>query len=203
MTFAFHREGGLTLVVTTLSNVSPFYLHHLLSSFSRLVQDFCGDFSEETLRTHSPLIYEIVDEFIDFGWAQYSYSGEIRPMLSHGVQGGDLSSLRLLFNPAVSEQKHRDMPIAKGKAEVFLDVQEKMYMLFSASGYVLNSGLAGSIRLKSFLPHLSSLTLHLSPELAVDQPAKGALAKLDDMNFHECVDTSLFDKNRSLSVKAP
>lgn len=76
-------------------------------------------------------------------------------------------------------------------------------MLFNSSGYVLNSGVSGCIRMKSYLQPNSSLQLFLSPSLKIGHLNDNSLIKLDDINFHNSVDTSTFDLNRSLSIQPP
>ncbi len=100
----------------------------------------------------------------------------------------------MLSNPPCSQVK---------KAQIFVDLHEKMYMLFSSCGYVLNSGVAGAISSRSLSNKESKLTLHLSPSLVIKNNHDPCLVRLDDVNFHECVDSSNLDSNRSLVVSAP
>lgn len=89
------------------------------------------------------------------------------------------------------------------KAEIFIDIHEKMYMLFSSNGYVLNSGVAGAIVMKSHSSKLDKVIMHLSPGLVIKNDSTPCHIRLDDVNFHECVDSSNLDSDRSLVVNVP
>lgn len=55
----------------------------------------------------------------------------------------------------------------KSKNEIFVDIYEKIYMLFNASGYVINSGVSGCIQMKSYLHGNPQLRLALNENLMV------------------------------------
>jgi len=46
------------------------YAIELLTRLTKLFKDYCGVLSEETIRTNFTLIYELLDEIIDFGYVQ-------------------------------------------------------------------------------------------------------------------------------------
>ncbi len=79
------KKKGLFIVCTTRSNASPTYLIEILSrickvpslpplkSFPSLslplqvIKDFCGVLTEDAIRKNFILIYELLDEMIDYG----------------------------------------------------------------------------------------------------------------------------------------
>lgn len=61
-----HLSPSLALeLIEQIVNVSHFWFLHF--GWKR-VQDFCGGIDEELLRTNFVLIYEMMDEIIDFGF---------------------------------------------------------------------------------------------------------------------------------------
>jgi AP-4 complex subunit mu-1 len=40
----------------------------VLARLCKLIKDFCGILNEESIRKNFTLIYEVLDEFIDFGF---------------------------------------------------------------------------------------------------------------------------------------
>jgi len=58
------KDTGLFLVATTRSNMSPSYLIELLNKIFKIIKDFCGVLTEESIRKNFILIYEILDELI-------------------------------------------------------------------------------------------------------------------------------------------
>ena len=55
-------------------NLSPSLALELLESIVSRIHDFCGGIDEELLRTNFVLIYELMDEIIDFGFPQFTDS---------------------------------------------------------------------------------------------------------------------------------
>ena len=50
----------------------------LLGSIVGRIHDFCGILEEENLRTNFVLIYELIDEIVDFGHPQMTDSEDLR-----------------------------------------------------------------------------------------------------------------------------
>jgi AP-4 complex subunit mu-1 len=86
--------------------------------------------------------------------------------------------------------------------EIFIDVIEKMNILFNASGYVINSSIDGCIQMKSYLHGNPSLKLMLNEDLVMGGEGYGSVV-LDDCNFHESVNYSEFLMNKSLRITPP
>eukprot|EP00051_Salpingoeca_urceolata_P009630 m.116976 g.116976 ORF g.116976 m.116976 type:complete len:187 (-) comp16390_c0_seq11:2613-3173(-) len=68
--FLHIKRGGLFFVCTTKFNVQPTTVLELLVRIAALCKDYCGTLSEETIRRNFVLVYELLDEVIDFGYAQ-------------------------------------------------------------------------------------------------------------------------------------
>ena len=62
--FAYVRTQGLYFVCTTKFNVSPLLTVELLTRISRVIKDYCGILSEESLRLNFSLVYELMDEVV-------------------------------------------------------------------------------------------------------------------------------------------
>ena len=62
--FAHIRTNGLYFVCTTKFNVSPMAGVELLTRVARVIKDYCGILSEESLRLNFSLVYELLDEVI-------------------------------------------------------------------------------------------------------------------------------------------
>jgi len=84
---AFHADGvnylhikasGLYFVSTTTTNVSPSLILELMHRLARVMKDYCGVLSEDALRKNSTLIYELIDETIDYGYAQTTSTEMLR-----------------------------------------------------------------------------------------------------------------------------
>lgn len=61
----FHvKVAGLLFVVTTRVNISPSLVLELLQRIARVIKDYLGVLSEESLRKNFVLVYELLDEVI-------------------------------------------------------------------------------------------------------------------------------------------
>lgn len=90
------------------------------------------------------------------------------------------------------------------KNEIFVDILEKLNVLFSNNGYVLNSTIDGCIQMKSYLAGNPELRLALNEDLAIGKNSGTyGSAKVDDMNFNDCVNLNEFDTARTLSFIPP
>jgi AP-4 complex subunit mu-1 len=64
----FHtKKFGIYFVATTKYNVSPSFVMDIIYRMMKVFRDYCGVLSEESIRKNFVLIYEIIDEVIDYG----------------------------------------------------------------------------------------------------------------------------------------
>ncbi|KAG7024180.1 AP-4 complex subunit mu, partial [Cucurbita argyrosperma subsp. argyrosperma] len=67
----FHvKVVGLLFVATTRINASPSLVLELLQRIARVIKDYLGVLNEDSLRKNFVLVYELLDEVIDFGYVQ-------------------------------------------------------------------------------------------------------------------------------------
>ena len=135
-------------------------------------QDFCGVLSEEAIRKNFVLIYELLDEIFDFGHPQYLSSEYVKPhIVNEPVPIVTDNALNInmpktsigkfsIFTPSTisSVAVQRSIKDEKSKKnEIFVDVFEKISVLFNSSGYVINSSIEGCIQMKyyDFLVHFT------------------------------------------------
>ncbi|GFS44040.1 clathrin adaptor complexes medium subunit family protein [Actinidia rufa] len=67
----FHvKVVGLLFVATTRTNVSPSLVLELLQRIARVIKDYLGVLNEDSFRKNFVLVYELLDEVVDFGYVQ-------------------------------------------------------------------------------------------------------------------------------------
>lgn len=206
--FLHLKKGSLYLLATTIKNVSPSYVFDLLIHVAKMIKDYCGVLSEESIRKNFVLVYEVIDEAIDFGYAQGTSTDQIRPyIVSDAVSvENSLFSFRpnFLTNSAPYSAVQRPLAAMKNKNEIFVDIYEKVTALFDTKGYLINSGIDGCIQMKSYLQGNPQLKLALNEDLVIDKSGGNyGSAALDDFNFNECVNTSEFNDFRILTISPP
>jgi len=52
---------------TKQTDFIPSYVQTLLMKVVQMIHDFCGGLEEELMRTNFILVYELIDEMIDYG----------------------------------------------------------------------------------------------------------------------------------------
>jgi len=67
--FVHVKKKELYFVVTSLKrDISPALALEMIEAIINRIHDFCGGIDEELLRTNFVLIYELIDEIIDYGY---------------------------------------------------------------------------------------------------------------------------------------
>lgn len=117
-----------------------------------------------------------------------------------GKIGGTFS----LFSSDTVSSNASKIAVGKNKEhEIFVDVYEKISMIFNASGYVINSSIDGCIQMKSYLHGNPALKLMLNDDVVVAGGPTSGKVVLDDYNFHESVNYSEFELNKALKITPP
>jgi len=79
--YFFTKKFGIYFVATTKHNVQPSSVHDIIYRMMKVFRDYCGVLNEESIRKNFVLIYEIIDEIIDYGHPQSVTTEAIRPFI--------------------------------------------------------------------------------------------------------------------------
>ena len=182
-----------------------------------MFKDYCGVLTEEAIRKNFILIYELLDEVIDFGYAQTTSTENLKafvynePIIVESRIAAAAAAATSAMSSKTKSSASAHKPItakvgAKTKNEIFVDILERLSVLFAPNGHVLNATIDGCIQMKSYLAGNPELRLALNEDLIIGKgggsSAYGA-AVLDDCNFHECVRLDEFETSRTLSFYPP
>lgn len=90
------------------------------------------------------------------------------------------------------------------KNEIFVDIIERITVLFNTDGIMVNAAIDGSIQMKSYLAGNPELRLALNEDLVIGKGGgvRGSVV-LDDCNFHDCVRLDEFESSRTLVFLPP
>lgn len=80
--YAYIHAGSLYWGVTTRENVSPSLLVELLNRLFWIANDYVGHVSEESVRKNFVLLYELVDEIMDYGFPQNSSTERLKEFIA-------------------------------------------------------------------------------------------------------------------------
>lgn len=214
--YTFIRRNGLLIACTTRYNVSPTSTLELLNRLAKVFKDYCGVLTEESIRRNFTLVYELLDEMMDFGYPQITSTeilknhvhNEAQAVGEDGAPPPSTSSILGSITMRTKPSNASNVPLSVGqsqktqKNEIYVDIVERLTVLFNAKGKVVNSSVNGSIQMKSFLSGNPELKIALNDNLVIGQNTPGAVV-LDDCNFHECVRLDEFEAQRMIHFFPP
>lgn len=157
---------------------------------------------------------------VDYGYPQVTRTENLKSFVyNEPIVVDPVSNTGNLVNPKTASANAVHKPVissvhASGrktnlnsnqKNEIFVDILERLNVLFSNNGYVLNSTIDGCIQMKSYLAGNPELRLALNEDLVLGkgQGRYGGGVSVDDMNFNDCVNMSEFEGSRTLSFIPP
>jgi len=216
----FHvKRNGLILGCSSARNVSPNTVIELLSKIAKVFKDYCGTLSEEAIRKNFILLYELLDEMIDYGYPQVTQTENLKAFIyNEPIVVAPIPNTGKSINPktasatavhkpvisSVTENGRKSNVATNQKNEIFVDILERLNVLFSNNGYVLNSTIDGCIQMKSYLSGNPELRLALNEDLVIGRNSdRYGSVVLDDCNFNDCVNLTEFDSARLLSFQPP
>jgi AP-4 complex subunit mu-1 len=209
--FIYSKKSELYLVLTSKDNVSPSYFLEILDRLIKVIKDHCGVLSEESIRKNFVLIYEIIDEMIDFGFPQLSSTEQIKPFVfTEPIVISNAGFSQSIFNKTSKSSEATKKPISQvtdqknKKNEIFVDIFEKLTVLFNSSGSLINSAVDGCIKMKSYLKNNPELKLVLNDEISIGRTnSYSSGSVIDDCNFHQNVNTRDFESQKTLYINPP
>ncbi|XP_041034645.1 AP-4 complex subunit mu-1 isoform X1 [Carcharodon carcharias] len=220
--FIHLRQNTVYFVVTTRSNTSPFTIIQFLIRLVSLIKDHCGTLNEKTLQLNFALIYELLDEMLDYGYIQTTSSDilknfiQTQPEIARqfnlfelsniGLFGADTQQNKVAPSNAASRPVLARRSEEGLKTEIFVDVIERLTVVIGSNGSLLRVDVQGEVRMKCFLPSSTEIRIGLNEEFSVGKAeirGYAAAVKVDECSFHQSVKLEEFESNRILSVIPP
>ncbi|EEA05480.1 AP-2 complex mu subunit protein, putative [Cryptosporidium muris RN66] len=78
LNYIYLSQNGLYFICTSMFNVCPSYIVELLYRIIKVVRDFCGVLNEESIRKNFILVYELIDEIVDYGYPQLTNTEQLK-----------------------------------------------------------------------------------------------------------------------------
>ena len=79
--YLYIQRNQLYFVAVTRFNVSGNFILETLNRLAQTFKDYCGLLSEEAIRKNFVLVYELLDETIDFGYPQCMDTSSLKMMV--------------------------------------------------------------------------------------------------------------------------
>ncbi|XP_013407888.1 AP-4 complex subunit mu-1 isoform X2 [Lingula anatina] len=216
--YYYIKRSGVYFVATTKgTEVSSILVIEILSRVYHLCKDFCGVINTDTIKANMVLIYELLGEVLDFGYAQLMSASKLKPYVqsepvlvkSEGTQDVMVPGLFGLER-RVAPSHAADKPVIRSRQdqekrnnEIFVDIVERVTAVVDADGSLSRAEVSGQVNMKSFLAGAPVIKMGLSEDLTITKGKQKGYNKvqMDDCSFHPSIDLKEFDNNRVLGIK--
>ncbi|KAG2675967.1 hypothetical protein I3760_12G029400 [Carya illinoinensis] len=192
ITYMFIQHNNVYLMTASRQNCNAasllLFLHRLVDVFKHYFEEL----EEESLRDNFVVVYELLDEIMDFGFPQYTEA----KILSEFIKT-DAYRMEVTQRPPMAVTNAvswRSEGIRYKKNEVFLDVVESVNILVNSNGQIIRSDVVGALKMRTYLRLLLETQ---------GGAAKGKAIDLDDIKFHQCVRLARFENDRTISFIPP
>lgn len=216
--FMYMRISNVYIVTVVNSNANAALAFKFIVEAVALFKSyFGGTFDEDSIRNNFVLIYELLDEIMDFGFPQnlspeivklYITQEGVRSPFSKDKDARPPANATLQVTGAVGWRREG---LVYKKNEVFLDIVESVNLLMSQKGTILRCDVSGKILMKCFLSGMPDLKLGLNDKIGLENEAairarqnrSGKTIELDDVVFHQCVNLARFTTEKTVSFVPP
>ncbi|XP_030852109.1 AP-1 complex subunit mu-1 isoform X1 [Strongylocentrotus purpuratus] len=201
--YMYIKHNNLYIVTISKKNANVALVFTILHKIVEVFIEYFKEMEEESIRDNFVIIYELLDELIDFGYPQTTDSKILQEYIT---QEGQKLEIAPKPPPAITNAvSWRSDNIKYRKNEVFLDVIESVNLLVNVNGNVLRSEIVGSIKMRVFLSGMPELRLGLNDKVLFENTGRGKSksVELEDVKFHQCVRLSRFENDRTISFIPP
>jgi len=212
--FLHYLENEIYYVATSRQNVNVGLVFEFLSRLPKLFKSVIGiNATQNDIRLNVPEVVELLDEVIDTGYPQNTDPETIRGFTQRPTSSKATSASEgPLTIAATGATSWRPSNIEYKTNEIFVDVIEKVSMLCSAAGKVLDASVNGAINMKCYLSGMPECKIGFNDKLsggssvgmgAPGASRSGSTIEVDDMVFHQCVKLSSFANDRAIAFTPP
>ena len=213
--FVYVRKSDMYIVLATLDNISPVYYLEILDKLQKVIKDECGVLNEESIRKNFVLIYEIINEMFDFGYPQLCSTEDIKtfvftePVMMMNISV--MAPINNFINRGIKNSEYVKKPISqvveKKRNELFIDLIEKITVLFNSKGNLVNLGICGCIKMKSYLKNNPELKITLSDDIRIANSQSNymnsSIPTMSEYNFHPKVKYKDFENSKIIYLTPP
>ena len=225
-TFSHIKSENIYIVAVSKGNVNSALVFEFLYKLVNLGKSYFGRFDEEAVKSNFVMVYELLDEILDFGYPQNTETETLKLYITtEGVKSSthtpeESSKITMQATGALSWRRDN---IKYRKNEAFVDVIEDVNLLVSASGTVLRADVNGAIEMRAYLSGTPECKFGLNDRLTLgddgadtslggpignmggNKASKAAAGSvtLEDVSLHQCVKLSSFTTDRTISFIPP
>lgn len=196
VSFLYFKQNDVYILFVTKQNANAMLAMSFMKQLVALFTAYFAEFSESAIKNNFVLIYELLDETMDFGWPQMADPAILKQYI---FQKGFITESARQKREDKAAQSTLQVTGAVGwrregikykKNEVFLDIVEEVHTLMSQKGEVLRSEVVGRMVMKAFLTGMPDVKIGLND-------------KVEDVKFHQCVNLARFNAEKVVSFVPP
>lgn len=205
VTYAYVQHNNLYFLATCRQNANAVslltFLHHVVKVFKH----YFGEVAEESIRDNFVIVYELLDEVMDYGYPQYTEASILTEFITTDAHKMEVDARPPMA--VTNAVNWRGEGIKYKKNEVFLDVVESMNLLVNSAGQLVNSEVSGALKMRAYLSGMPECKLGLNDKVMLEASGrgggKGKSVDLEDIKFHQCVRLARFEHDRVISFIPP
>lgn len=220
--FVYMKHRDLYFLGISNANANVAMLLQFLKNLAAIFGAYFDDnvlklpWDQAAIQENFTLVYELLDEVMDYGYPQNSSVEILKMYINTGEMKAKFEANQAALMPELTGAVDwRAKDIVHKKNEIFLDVQESVDLLISATGTVLRNEVVGVVQMKAFLSGMPECKFGLNDKISMDyqaQARQGPIAvsakkknavDLTDCTFHRCVRLRKFDVDRSITFVPP
>lgn len=198
-----------------------------------MFKEYFYELEEESLRDNFVIIYELLDEMMDFGYPQLTETKILKEYITQqGFKLEKTSKTQLSASEQVASKASqagtsivswRPEGIKYRKNEVFLDVVESVNLTVNSQGQIVKNEVMGSVKIRCYLSGMPELKLGLNDKVLFDvrgrdpstsggevttsshsaSQSNAKAVELEHVKFHQCVKLARFEQDRTISFIPP
>ncbi|XP_057516033.1 AP-1 complex subunit mu-2-like [Amaranthus tricolor] len=204
VTYMFVQHNNLYLMAASRQNCNAasllLFLHRLVQVFKYYFEEL----QEESLRDNFVVVYELLDEMMDFGYPQYTEAVILSEFIKTNAY-----KMEVVQRPPMAVTNAvswRSEGIKYNRNEVFLDVIESVNILVNSNGQLIRSDVIGALKMRACLSGMPECKLGLNDRLVLEaqgETTRGKAIDIEDIKFHQCVRLARFENDRTISFIPP
>ena len=213
--FLHYYENEIYYVGVTRQNANAGVIFQFLSRLPTVIKQVLGirgSLSLNEVKKNAAEIIELLDEMIDSGYPQNTDPDALKILTQRQSSGSSQGKQEEQFTFVITgATSWRAQNINYKRNEIFVDVIEKVSLLVSASGKILDASVNGNIMMKVYLSGMPECKIGFNDKVSVESENRqgvsavrtGTSIEVDDMVFHQCVRLTNFANDRAISFIPP
>lgn len=174
--FMYIKAGTIFLVAVSQGNAQAALCFQFLTALVSIIKSYCGnDMDDELIRNNFVLIYELLDEVLDYGYPQNTTVDLLKMYITQQGEAAvdqDKPAPANITIQATGAISWRKEGIKYRKNELFIDVVEQCNLMVSNKGTVLRNDVSGVIMVKCYLSGMPECKFGLNDKLLLDNEAR-------------------------------